>query len=1055
MRAFSSSWLVVVVAGLCIVPAGCSSCTGGELPVEADSGRPSDASMDAAPRDGSTDASRDGASDASACDAVETCNGVDDDCDGVVDDEVTSACGTDVGACTTGIAACVDGAPGSCAGAVEPTTELCNGVDDDCNGMTDESCPCSDGEIQSCGSGVGECETGTQTCTAGVWGACLGEVGGSSERCNGLDDNCDGATDEGYVIDADCDGADSDLCSEGRTTCSADGSGTVCGDASGDTLEICNGLDDDCDGTDDNGLTGTLSCGTGVCAATVAACVAGVPQICTPGAGSAETCNSVDDDCNGSVDDGLAPLTCGVGACGATAAACVGGAAGTCTPGAPGVETCNGIDDDCDGALDDGLTPLSCGVGACAATAAACLAGVPGTCTPGVAGVEICNGIDDDCDGMTDEGNPGGGVACGGADVGACIARTTCVGGTLTCRGTFVSPLGTAGGDGSRAMPLASIGAAITNAGILGGGADVCVCDMPTAGSSTFTENVTMVEGSSVLGAYDCNTWGRPGGRVTGIQNVDDDGVSFPAGITSVTALDSMSVDGFDRAGAGTTTAAITVTNSSPTLLNNSVRAGDAATAIALRVVETGLTIAAPVVTGGTYVSVGVASGTAVAVSIEDASPSFSMVAIGGALAGGGSVATTAYGVRCTDCAGTTFSGGNVSTSGATTAGYGFHGTGNVAGLAVTTTTFGGGRTTASGSASFGVQLAGCIGASTWTSTRTDGGGPGSTSGATRTAFASSGAACAPVIDGGTHTGCEAGASCYGVDCDTGSQCVLRNVATVRATSGNADVAVAMRCRAGACARIVGSTLTTGALSRSGPTGIGLELDGASPVVDDNTITGPNGGLIAIAGSRWFGVYLRATNALLTNNLLFDGDHAQSQAVVQYDQTAFGPAAIAPTLHSNTIEYASCATCGDRQGLVVNGSPGALLAPLGVVRNTIIRHVGSGGTTTPVVERNTQSDLQFFENNVLYDTTAAAIYLDEGSVALTLAPAINLLAGSASNQIFDCALTPAWRIPPSAPNGGTGCRNTGTPTSAPDHDFDNDRRPRESAFDIGADEFVP
>ena len=110
---------------------------------------------------------------------------------------------------------------------------------------------------------------------------------------------------------------------------------------------------------------------------------------------------------------------------------------------------------------------------------------------------------------------------------------------------------------------------------------------------------------------------------------------------------------------------------------------------------------------------------------------------------------------------------------------------------------------------------------------------------------------------------------------------------------------------------------------------------------------------------------------------------------------------------------------------------------------------------TPVVERNTQSDLQFFENNVLYDTTAAAIYLDEGSVALTLAPAINLLAGSASNQIFDCALTPAWRIPPSAPNGGTGCRNTGTPTGAPDHDFDNDRRPRESAFDIGADEFVP
>ncbi len=47
------------------------------------------------------------------------------------------------------------------------------------------------------------------------------------------------------------------------------------------------------------------TCGTGACQRTVNRCSSGVPQSCTPGSPSAESCNNVDDNCNGSTDEGL------------------------------------------------------------------------------------------------------------------------------------------------------------------------------------------------------------------------------------------------------------------------------------------------------------------------------------------------------------------------------------------------------------------------------------------------------------------------------------------------------------------------------------------------------------------------------------------------------------------------------------------------------------------------------------------------------------------------------------------------------------------------------
>lgn len=122
--------------------------------------------------------------------------------------------------------------------------------------------------------------------------------------------------------------------------------------------EVCDGIDNDCDESTDEGL-GQTTCGVGVCQRTVNSCVAGEPHQCVPGVGSSETCNNLDDDCDGAVDEGIpsTPTSCGTGACQANGtSSCVNGVfVNSCTPGPSSPETCNGVDDDCDGSTDEGL----------------------------------------------------------------------------------------------------------------------------------------------------------------------------------------------------------------------------------------------------------------------------------------------------------------------------------------------------------------------------------------------------------------------------------------------------------------------------------------------------------------------------------------------------------------------------------------------------------------------------------------------------------------------------------------------------------------------------
>ncbi|MCA9652627.1 MAG: hypothetical protein KC501_22105 [Myxococcales bacterium] len=146
----------------------------------------------------------------------------------------------------------------------EPNTEVCNGVDDDCNGSIDESDPMLG---EPCDTGMpGECSAGTQVCDGG---SLVCEPSGSAvpETCNGLDDDCDGTPDNGNPEGGGaCSTGLPGICSAGTQTCNL-GSLDCVQDMMAAPSDTCgNGLDDDCNGSADDGC---LSCydvdlGTGV-----------------------------------------------------------------------------------------------------------------------------------------------------------------------------------------------------------------------------------------------------------------------------------------------------------------------------------------------------------------------------------------------------------------------------------------------------------------------------------------------------------------------------------------------------------------------------------------------------------------------------------------------------------------------------------------------------------------------------------------------------------------------------------------------------------------------
>jgi hypothetical protein len=146
-----------------------------------------------------------------------------------------------------------------CAGATDATVETCNNIDDNCDGQIDN------GVTQICytgpggTSGIGACHPGVQTCAAGTFGACANEVVPTAEICNGVDDDCNGAVDDGpggLPITQSCYSgaagtAGVGTCKAGTKTCSFGAFGSCIGEVD-PKAEVCgDGLDTNCNGKTD------------------------------------------------------------------------------------------------------------------------------------------------------------------------------------------------------------------------------------------------------------------------------------------------------------------------------------------------------------------------------------------------------------------------------------------------------------------------------------------------------------------------------------------------------------------------------------------------------------------------------------------------------------------------------------------------------------------------------------------------------------------------------------------------------------------------------------
>jgi uncharacterized repeat protein (TIGR01451 family) len=209
-----------------------------------------------------------------------------------------------------------------------------------------------------------DCSALTPVCAAG---ACTCVPSGA-EVCDGRDNDCNGMIDEGDPGGGmGCTSSLPGVCAPGTTRCMMGISQCIANIAAGTMPEVCDRLDNDCDGvvnngdpgggmSCDSGMPGACAAGLTMCAADGIACVAQV----LPGVRT-ETCNAVDDDCNGTVDDGFnVGMACsaGVGACMTTGMiACTAEMTARCNAvaGSPSMEVCsNDIDEDCDGMLNNG-----------------------------------------------------------------------------------------------------------------------------------------------------------------------------------------------------------------------------------------------------------------------------------------------------------------------------------------------------------------------------------------------------------------------------------------------------------------------------------------------------------------------------------------------------------------------------------------------------------------------------------------------------------------------------------------------------------------------------
>lgn len=350
--------------------------------------------------------------------------------------------------------------------------EACDGIDNDCDGEVDEGVRRTFYQDAD-GDGFGSEEAFVDACALPDGFVPLGNdcndddpdvYVGAIEICNDLDDDCDGEVDEdllvGLYFDADGDGY-GDPNSPSADCTGGDGYvfyGTDCDDTNPDIHpfqeEVCDGLDNNCSGTIDDGTTLTFyqdqdGDGFGTSTSTLESCFPPSGFVSVDGdcddtnpnqfPNAQEICNQEDDDCDGTVDENpLNPPTWyydidgdGFGSSFIINQECTPPAGyiadntdcddtnTSIYPGAP--EYCNDVDNDCNGLIDDNALDaqtwyadidrddygnpndilVQCDqpfdyiltVGDCDDTRDEAYPGAP----------ELCNGLDENCDGQIDD----------------------------------------------------------------------------------------------------------------------------------------------------------------------------------------------------------------------------------------------------------------------------------------------------------------------------------------------------------------------------------------------------------------------------------------------------------------------------------------------------------------------------------------------------------------------------------------------------------------------------------------------------------------------------